>query len=131
MKTSSLQLLPSISHGTASGNYDGSSLDFAGDRVKAASYYFSGKSLQTVAFFVTNFEGDIEIQATLDSDPTSDNQYDPTSDNQWFEIYKLPSDESTIQTSNTSINLTGNYTWIRVFVSDFTAGTINKVTLSY
>jgi hypothetical protein len=123
MKTSSLQLLPSTSHGTPSGNYDGSSLDFSGDRIKAASYYLSGKSLQTVAFFITDFEGSIKIQATLDSDPTVDNQ--------WFDIYELPSDGSSIQTLTTSINLTGNYTWIRAFVSDFTAGTINKITLSY
>jgi TPR repeat protein len=39
MKTTTLQLLPTTTHGTPSGNYDGSSLDFAGTRQQAANYY--------------------------------------------------------------------------------------------
>jgi len=34
-------------------------------------------------------------------------------------------------TSNTSTNINGNFTWIRASVSDFSAGTIDKVVLSY
>lgn len=122
MKTTTLQLLPTTSYGTPSGNYDGSSLDFASIWQKAAAYYLSNSSLQTVAFFVTGFEGHITIQASLDANPTQDAQ--------WFDVYELPTDSSAL-TVSTSENIRGNFTWIRARVSDFTAGTITKVTLSY
>lgn len=122
MKTSTLQLLPTTTYGTPAGNYDGSSLDFSGVRQKAAAYYLSGSGLQTVAFFTDEFEGGITIQATLDADPTQDSQ--------WFDVYSLPADSS-IQTVSTSTNISGNFTWIRASVTDFTGGTITKVTVSY
>ena len=59
MKTTTLQLLPTTSYGTPSGNYDGSSLDFNGDREQAANYYGGFGDLQTLAFFVEAFEGRI------------------------------------------------------------------------
>lgn len=122
MKTTTLQLLPTTNYGTAVGNYDGSSLDFAGPRQKAAAYYLSNSSLQTVAFFVTGFEGNITIQASLDANPTLDEH--------WFDVYDLPTDSSAL-TVSTSENIQGNFTWMRAYVSNFTGGTITKVTLSY
>lgn len=122
MKTSSLQLLPSTTHGTASGNYDGSSLDFEGDRQKAASYYLQSNDLQTVALFTTALVGVVKIQASLATTPTASD---------WFDVYTFPSDGSSEYTDNVSVNITGNFTWIRAAVTDFTAGTINKATLSY
>ena len=64
MKTTTLQLLPTTTYGTPSGNYDGSSLDFSGDRQQAANYYGGFGDLQTIAFFVRNFEGRIRIEAS-------------------------------------------------------------------
>jgi hypothetical protein len=122
MKTTTLQLLPTTTYGTPSGNYDGSSQDFSGMEQKAANYYGGFGSLQTVAFFLTNFEGRIRIEATLESAPSSDAD--------WFAVSNFDSTGGQT-TENFSRNITGNFTWIRARVEDFEHGTINKLTVSY
>ena len=127
MKTTTLQLLPTTTYGTPSGNYDGSSLDWSGDRQKASNYYGGFGTLQTIAFYLLNFSGRIIIEATLDSDPTADSQ--------WFEVYRVSNvsinNVPPPLTNNFSTNITGNFTWIRANVELFDAGTITKVMLSY
>lgn len=122
MKTTTLQLLPTTSHGVPSGNYDGSSEAWAGADQQAANYYGGFGDLQTVAFFLNGFQGRIRIEATLDSEPVLDAD--------WFEIYDFDS-RSSPTTQNFSTNITGNFTWIRAYVSHFDQGTIQQVTLSY
>lgn len=122
MKTTTLQLLPTTTYGTPSGNYDGSSQDFSGVDQQAADYYGGFGGLQTVAFFLENFQGRIRIQATLDSNPTTDQD--------WFQVYDLDTTTETL-TRNFSVNVVGNFTWIRARVEDFQTGTIDKVMLSY
>lgn len=122
MKTTTLQLLPTTSYGTPSGNYDGSSQDWSGDRQQAANYYGGFGGLQTVAIYLTAFQGRIKLEASLESDPTVDAE--------WFKVYEFDSTSSTT-TNNFSTNITGNFTWIRANVEEFEAGTINSVTLSY
>ena len=122
MKTTTLQLLPTTSYGTPSGNYDGSSQDWSGDRQQAANYYGGFGTLQTIAFYLSAFQGLIKIEATLDSNPTQDSE--------WFRVYEFDSTESTT-TNNFSINITGNFTWIRANVEEFTTGTITRVDMSY
>jgi hypothetical protein len=122
MKTTTLQLLPTTTYGTPSGNYDGSSQDWAGDQQQAANYYGGFGTLQTVAFFLLNFQGLIKIEATLDAVPTVDSD--------WFKVNEFDS-TSTPTTENFSRNITGYFTWIRARVEQFDAGTITKVMLSY
>jgi len=122
MKTTTLQLLPTTTYGTPSGNYDGSSLDFSGHREQAANYYGGFGGLQTVAFFLSGFQGRIRIEASLESDPVTDVE--------WFQISDFDSTSSTT-TNNFSRNITGNFTWIRARVLDFEAGSIEKIMLSY
>lgn len=122
MKTTTLQLLPTTSYGTPSGNYDGSSEDWSGPDQQAANYYGGFGGLQTVAFFLNGFEGLIKIEASLDAEPVLDSQ--------WFRVYEFDS-TSAATTQNFSTNITGNFTWIRANVENFTAGTITKVMLSY
>lgn len=122
MKTTTVQLLPTTSYGTPSGNYDGSSLDWSGDREKAADYYGGYGDLQTIAFYLVNFRGLIKIECTLDSDPTTDAA--------WFKVYEYDS-LSSQTTTNFSTNITGNFTWIRANVEGFVAGTISQVAMSY
>lgn len=122
MKTTTLQLLPTTTYGTPSGNYDGSSADFNGVQQQAANYYGGFGSLQTIAFFLSGFQGRIRIQATLDSVPLTDSQWFPVSD---FDSTGSPT------TENFSRNITGNFTWIRARVEDFEAGSIEKVMMSY
>jgi len=122
MKTTTLQLLPTTTYGTPSGNYDGSSQDFDGVIQQAANYYGGFGTLQTVAFFLSGFQGRIRIQATLESQPVGDSA--------WFEVDDFDS-RSSPTTQNFSQNITGNFTWIRARVEEFDAGTISKVMLSY
>lgn len=122
MKTTTLQLLPTTSYGTPSGNYDGSSEDWSGVRQPAANYYGGFGGLQTIAIFLNAFQGRIRIEATLESDPTQDSE--------WFRVYEFDSVDSQT-TNNFSHNITGNFTWIRANVELFQAGTITKVDMSY
>jgi len=109
-------------HGTASGNYDGSSTDFNGDAVKAAGYYSTHGTLQSAAFFTEDFLGTIEIQATVDSESATAS---------WFTVHTFTGDGSSLVADNEAQNLTGRFTWVRAKVSNFTQGVINKVTVSY
>jgi len=122
MKTTTLQLLPTTTYGTPSGNYDGSSQDWSGDRQQAANYYGGFGGLQTIAYYLNGFQGRIKIEASLDSDPVSDVA--------WFKVNEFDSTTSTT-TNNFSVNITGNFTWIRANVEDFDAGTITKLYMSY
>ena len=122
MKTTTLELLPTTTYGTPSGNYDGSSQDWSGDRQQAANYYGGFGGLQTIAYSLNGFQGRIKIEATLDSDPTTDAA--------WFKVNEFDS-TSTTTTNNFSVNITGNFTWIRANVEDFDAGTITKLYMSY
>jgi hypothetical protein len=122
MKTTTLQLLPTTTHGTPSGNYDGSSEDWSGVDQQAANYYGGFGGLQTVAFYLNGFQGRIKIEATLD--------FAPALDADWFKVYEFDSTSSTT-TNNFSTNITGNFTWIRANVEEFSAGTITKLMLSY
>ena len=128
MKTSSLPLLPETEYGVPSGNYDGSGeTTFSGDRLKGVGYYKSSSSTQSIRFQSNDFVGLITVQASLDSDPTEDSD--------WFDAYVFPGDStidgSTAVTTDYSITLTGNFTWLRATVSAFTGGTIAGVTLTY
>lgn len=122
MKTTTLQLLPTTTYGTPSGNYDGSSEDWSGVDQPAANYYGGFGGLQTVAFYLLGFQGKIKIEATLESQPDADAD--------WFRVYEFDSNSSPT-TNNFSTNITGNFTWIRANVEDFSAGTITSVMLSY
>ena len=122
MKTTTLQLLPTTTYGTPSGNYDGSSQDWSGDRQQAANYYGGFGNLQTIAFYLNGFQGLIKIEATLESDPVSDSD--------WFRVSEFDSTDETT-TNNFPVNVIGNFTWIRANVEDFTAGTITRVVMSY
>ena len=122
MKTTTLELLPTTTYGTPSGNYDGSSQDWSGDRQQAANYYGGFGGLQTIAYYLNGFQGRIKIEATLDSDPVTDAA--------WFKVNEFDS-TSTTTTNNFSVNITGNFTWIRANVEDFDSGTITKLYMSY
>lgn len=118
MKTEDLVLLPLTVYGTPSGNYDGSSdTDFYSDRQKGASYYYSGK-IQTLYFETQGFVGVMDIEATLDADPQTDND--------WFQIQGIGPGTYAL-----SVPVVGNFTWMRIHVREFTAGQITTVTISY
>lgn len=125
MTVTNLTILNQTVHGQASGNYDGSSLDFDSDAVKAVGYYRGQGSVQTVYLRLQGFVGVIHLDCTLNEDP---NSVDSTFS--WFETAEYGDDTVPITTVH-PITLTGNFTWIRARVVDFTAGTIESITISY
>ena len=121
MAITTLSILGTTTVGTPSGNYDGSTDHFISDAEKAVDYFQGQGSLQTVMFRVTDFEGIITLQATLDYNPKLAN---------WFDVYEYTSASSQI-TDYHPVNLTGNFVWIRAVVTEFNSGTINFVNISY
>ena len=122
MKTTTLQLLPTTTYGTPSGNYDGSSGDWSGENQQAANYYGGFGDLQTVAIFLNGFQGRIRVEASLETLPVADSE--------WFLVYNFDT-TSEPTTNNFSVNINGNFTWMRANVEDFSQGTITKLMLSY
>lgn len=128
MKSSSLTLLPAVAFGSSNQLYDGSQTEFVGLPEKAASYYSKNQQYsQTFAWHVTDFEGIIHIEATLDTDPNTA---------EWVDLFTIAGADNgaggyiPLTEDDWALN-DGNYTWIRVRVTDFTAGSITRVTLSY
>ena len=121
MNLTTKTLLPVTVYGTPSGNYDGTTPDFVGNVIPGASYYNGQGSVQTAIITTTNFVGVITLQATLGS------IYEQSA---WFDVASYGNSE--VATSGTtSINLIGNFVWVRAAVTNFTDGTVNSATLVY
>lgn len=125
MSFTTATLLATTTYGIPSGNYDGSSTEFVSDGVIAANYYGGQGSIQTVAIRVTGFEGEIRVEATL-----ANSQEVNTGQAAWFETYVYGADSS-IHTDYHPVTITGNFTYMRVRVLKFEAGTIDNITISY
>lgn len=124
-------LIPSTSHGTATGNYDGSSIYFYSDAAKGDGYYGYNDGFHTVSWQVTSFIGDIKIQGSLVETPATDDWFDITMTDPAGATYTSPYDGSTAQTAHVAYNFTGNFVNIRASVTNFTAGSINKLRFNY
>ena len=99
--------------------YDGSTAVVEGEKFKGDGYYGRNDGLHTVAYHLSGFTGIIKVQGTLAQTPTSDD---------WFDISDtVHSDGIAVVTANTFKNFTGNFMWIRVTITNFAAGTVNKV----
>jgi hypothetical protein len=125
MSVNTQTVLASTVYGTPSGNYDGSSLYFVSDPVKAVGYYRGQGSLETLIIRVTGFDGIIKIQGSLDTDPT-----DIDSQIGWSDVYTFDSAGVPI-TEYRPENIIGNFAWIRAVISNFESGTINFITTTY
>ena len=116
-----LALLPETDYGTPSGNYDGSSAAFIGNAIPAANYYGGQGYIQTLDFDVSNLLGVVTTQATLSDSPEQA---------AWFDIARY-GDPANVTTGANSVTVLGNFSWLRVAVTDFTAGNITLATASY
>lgn len=97
----------------------GSASTVTGTAYKGDGYYGRNDGLHTIAYYLTGFVGVIKIQATLATTPT---------DSDWFDVDGTTvGNGSTVLTENTFKNFTGNFMWIRVVITDFSGGTVNKV----
>jgi hypothetical protein len=114
-------ILGTTVYGQPSGNYDGSSQDWASDAVQAANYYRGRGGLQTVTFNLSGVVAVIYLEATLDAVPETAT---------WFTTFTY-GNGTTPLTALRSETVLGNFTWIRVRVDLFDAGTINSITVAY
>lgn len=114
-------MLPQTVHGEPSGNYDGSSLFFTGTPVKAANFYQGLGSMQTIVIRTAGFKGVILLQATLETNPELALYFDT----QEFGDPLFP------MTGVFTFSVRGNFVWMRPEVIDFTAGTIESITITY
>lgn len=121
--TSSIQLLPTTSFGSSSGNYNGTDAAFSSIEVKGDGYYGFSDGVHTVQTRITGLIGTVKIQGSLASTPTSTD---------WVDVVSvITSDGSSAITNSYFNNFTGNFIWVRVAVSDFTAGTINSMYMAH
>ena len=120
MTITTQSFLSNVVYGDPSGNYDGSSQDWASDAKRAANYYRGQGSLQTITFDFTDFVGTMYAEATLDADADSAT---------WFTTYTYSAGDPV--TARQPATITGNFTWMRIRVEDFAGGTINSVTITY
>jgi hypothetical protein len=132
-----------IFNSTSHSNLDQIPISVTGDKAKGAGYYGFGHSFHTVEIELNTFVGTIKIQGTLATDPQS---------NDWFDVNLLGDNNFSIDTTglvsnNPSIikqiiystattsarmyNFTGNFTWVRIVIENWTAGSINRVLLNH
>lgn len=116
-------------------DYDGSTTTLVGEKYKGDGYYGRTDGLHTVAWNLAGFTGSLTMQGSLATDPGEDD---------WFDI-KLDSNEYytdttgkllpvvttsvayTAATTKATYNFTGNFVWVRVRISNWSAGTVNAV----
>jgi hypothetical protein len=114
-------ILDTTTVGTPSGNYDGSTDHFVSDPVEAVAYYLGRGSIQTVTINVTGFEGIITIQGTLG---------EIAEESAWSDVYQFDSASSVVTDYHPEAIL-GNFTWMRAVVTQFNAGTIDFVRITF
>jgi PHD/YefM family antitoxin component YafN of YafNO toxin-antitoxin module len=101
-----------------------------GNSNPAAAYYLGNQDLQTVNIKLTNCTGNIVLEASLATTPTS---------NDWFKVYELEANANAVANSapqiasNASVytNVQGNFVFMRAKVEDFQGGTVQFVKLTY
>lgn len=114
-QTTTVVLIPQTAHP----GDPGSTQAVIGSHQQAAAYYLANRDLQTITWhFSGSFDGTCKIQASLVTDPGS---------NDWFDVYEIdvPSSKDGYRNQN------GNFVWLRAVVGDWTQGTIQLVTASY
>ena len=121
MKLAPYILLSETAFGINNENYDGIATTFSGNAVRGASHYYQTKDQQTFSWQLNNFVGYLIIEATLETDPATPN---------YFEVANI-GDGITAITESTSLNVIGNFTWVRVSVVNFASGTITEVAVTY
>lgn len=112
-------VISNTAHGAAKAEYDGTSEDWYTAAYKGDGYYGYTDGLHTVSYKTTGLVGIITVQASLAATPT---------ELDWFDVADTSiGDGVTPLTTSSFANFTGNFVWIRIAVTSFTAGTINRV----
>lgn len=124
----STTLISTTTHGTPTGNYDGSSTSFTSDTTKGDGYFGYTDGLHTISVTTSSFVGTITFEGTLVDSPSSSDWFTlrDTSGNNM--IY---GDGSTALTTSTVNNFIANAVHVRAKVDSFTAGSITKIQFNY
>lgn len=126
-QTTTINLIPD----TAYPGPIGTAVTLVGTAEPAAAFYIAGNNSQTITWALNDsFTGDIKIQASLKTPLVNGTGIStaatvPENDD-WFDAYVV----------NTSDpygyhNLQGSFVWIRAVVTNWTAGNIQVITVSY
>jgi hypothetical protein len=119
MSSSPTIVLSAISHGQVYPPYDGSSATWSSDKFKGNGYYGYTDGLHTVSYKTSGFVGVLQFQATLSTSPT---------ENDWFIIPNTSVGDGVTPTNGTFyFNFNGNFVWCRAYVTNFSAGNIDRV----
>ena len=110
-----------------------------GDKFKGDGYYGRSDGLHTIQINLSGFLGDVQLQGTLAVDPTADDWFtirlgsgqtiDTTG--KIFNAITSKLEYTANETSSKTYNFTGNYVWIRIYVSNWTDGTVNSIKLNH
>ena len=92
-----------------------------GNAFPAANYYGGRGATQTLTYTVNNFTGNVRVEASL---------YSSKDAAHWFEVEDGAYTPSPGTTNVETKTVIGNFVWVRLVVTDFTAGTISA-TLAY
>ena len=111
-----------------------------GEKFKGDGYYGRSDGLHTVQVDLNGFIGKVAMQGTLATNPveadwftvelgTGNSSVDTTG---LITAQNITSVEYTSATTNTkNYNFTGNYVWVRAYVSNWTDGTVNSIRLNH
>jgi hypothetical protein len=110
--------------GASSGSVVGPNVTSSKDL--GVAYYFGRNTIATATYALhTGFDGIISIQGTLTEDPTEEDWVTISSSTLDCTATPLVADGTTLK------NIKGNFTWFRAVVTNYTAGAISSVTISY
>jgi hypothetical protein len=113
---------------------------FTSTDIKAANYYGINNNLQTVEIKLTEFVGTVTLQATLAAEPAEMDWFAVNLQSQDYtvdttglssRVYKKQVSYNVATTKTEVYNFEGNYVWLRGRISEFTAGTVNGITVNY
>lgn len=119
---------------------DSSTQTHTGDKYRGDGYYGRSDGLHTVQIDLDGFIGKIEMQASLEIDPQTEDWFtvELGTGSQTIDTTGVIREENitfveyTESTTNTkSYNFTGNYVWVRAYVYDWTDGTVNSILLNH
>jgi len=111
-------IISNTAFGDANGAYNGTDENWYSAKYQGRGYYGYSDGFHTFGYKVTGLVGIVTVQASLATNPTEDD---------WFDTGSSFGDDTTPFTGSGFMNVTGNFVWIRLAITNFTAGTINRV----
>jgi hypothetical protein len=111
-----------------------------GEKFKGDGYYGRSDGLHTVQVDLTGFIGKVAMQGTLATNPVEADWFTLVLDSGEQSVdttglvatQSITSVEYTSATTNSkNYNFTGNYVWVRTYVSNWTDGTVNSIRLNH